>query len=427
MALLWKEFASDPGASSTIPVKFNFASFRNFVVIHSIFRASSPRISESPVYFKERPASDPKCVVIHSSEDQFASFKIFVVIHSVFFERRHRGSANRQLIPANDPKCVVIHYSEDQLASFKNFVVIHSVFSGVITENQRIASPDYIEDDVKVMIDSIVKDRIRTEEKEEKLRRERREYEEKLRREEREYELEKLRIQAEKNANTMNNPENVQAPKDVNKQIDEWLEQGIVRPSSSEYAIPIVLVKKKDGTTRLCVDYRRLNRKLVKDRFPLPLIEDVLDRLQEPKCTQHHHRRTPRNGQVERIHRTLIPVLTKLSIDDPTKWYKFVDRLQRILNSTSNQSTKWSPFELLTGVTMRNRRRPLPEKPINGRDGRRIAGNRETSYDKMRKEIFRRFKQKIKEPTIGNARRHLGIKGRLSGHPENTIRIRFKN
>ncbi|GFS96205.1 hypothetical protein TNCV_1141741 [Trichonephila clavipes] len=42
----------------------------------------------------------------------------------------------------------------------------------------------------------------------------------------------------------------------------------------------IVLVKKKDGTTRLCVDYRRLNRKLVKDRFPLPLIEDVLDRLQ---------------------------------------------------------------------------------------------------------------------------------------------------
>ncbi|GFT19088.1 hypothetical protein TNCV_3213071 [Trichonephila clavipes] len=58
--------------------------------------------------------------------------------------------------------------------------------------------PDYIEDDVKVMIDSIVRDRIRTEEKEEKMRRERREYEEKLRREEREYELEKLRIQAEK-------------------------------------------------------------------------------------------------------------------------------------------------------------------------------------------------------------------------------------
>ncbi|GFY44774.1 transposon Tf2-9 polyprotein [Trichonephila inaurata madagascariensis] len=43
------------------------------------------------------------------------------------------------------------------------------------------------------------------------------------------------------------------------------------------------------------------------------------------------------------------------TIDDPTKWYKFVNRLQRILNSTSNRSTKWSPFELLTGVTMRNK------------------------------------------------------------------------
>ncbi|GFW01556.1 retrovirus-related Pol polyprotein from transposon 17.6 [Trichonephila clavipes] len=85
-----------------------------------------------------------------------------------------------------------------------------------------VKSSDYIEDDVKVMIDSIVKDRIRTEEKEEKLRREQREYEEKLRREEREYELEKLRIQAEKNANTMNNPENVQAPKVIHETVHKF-------------------------------------------------------------------------------------------------------------------------------------------------------------------------------------------------------------
>ncbi|GFW87825.1 hypothetical protein TNCV_1359291 [Trichonephila clavipes] len=79
-----REFASDPECVVNNSSEIQFASFRNFVVIHSIFRASSPRISESPVYFKERPASDPKCVVIHSSEDQFASFKIFAVIHSVF-------------------------------------------------------------------------------------------------------------------------------------------------------------------------------------------------------------------------------------------------------------------------------------------------------------------------------------------------------
>ncbi|GFS49775.1 hypothetical protein TNCV_4344561 [Trichonephila clavipes] len=61
------------------------------------------------------------------------------------------------------------------------------------------------------------------------------------------------------------------------------------------------------------------------------------------------------NRQVERIHRTLIPVLTKLSLDDSTKWYKYVDRLQRILSSTISRSTKWTPFELLVGIKMRNK------------------------------------------------------------------------
>ncbi|GFU30159.1 hypothetical protein TNCV_603851 [Trichonephila clavipes] len=61
------------------------------------------------------------------------------------------------------------------------------------------------------------------------------------------------------------------------------------------------------------------------------------------------------NGQVERIHRTLIPVLTKLSLDDSTKWYKYVVILQRILNSTISRSTKWTPFELLVGIKMRNK------------------------------------------------------------------------
>ncbi|GFU58772.1 retrovirus-related Pol polyprotein from transposon 17.6 [Trichonephila clavipes] len=70
---------------------------------------------------------------------------------------------------------------------------------------------------------------------------------------------------------------------EVNKQIEEWLNEGIIRPSSSEYASPIVMVKKKDGSSRMCSDYRKLNQKLVKDKFPLPIIEDVLDTLQEAK------------------------------------------------------------------------------------------------------------------------------------------------
>jgi len=67
---------------------------------------------------------------------------------------------------------------------------------------------------------------------------------------------------------------------EVNAQIDEWLTEGIIQPSVSDYASPVVLVRKKDGSARLCVDYRLLNKKILKDRYPLPLIEDQLDLLQ---------------------------------------------------------------------------------------------------------------------------------------------------
>lgn len=47
----------------------------------------------------------------------------------------------------------------------------------------------------------------------------------------------------------------------VDRQIQEWLTEGIIRPSCSEYASPVVLVKKKDDTLRLCIDFRELNKK----------------------------------------------------------------------------------------------------------------------------------------------------------------------
>lgn len=67
----------------------------------------------------------------------------------------------------------------------------------------------------------------------------------------------------------------------VNKQIEEWLDQDVIKASKSEFASPIVLAKKKNGSYRLCVDYRRLNKKIIRERFPLPLIEDLLDKLKE--------------------------------------------------------------------------------------------------------------------------------------------------
>ena len=65
--------------------------------------------------------------------------------------------------------------------------------------------------------------------------------------------------------------------KEVDTQIDQWLNEGIIQTSVSDYANPIVLVKKKNGETRICVDYRKLNEKVVKTRYPLPIIEDQID------------------------------------------------------------------------------------------------------------------------------------------------------
>ncbi|GFV89508.1 hypothetical protein TNCV_4153231 [Trichonephila clavipes] len=69
----------------------------------------------------------------------------------------------------------------------------------------------------------------------------------------------------------------------VENLIQEWLNANIIKPSCSDYAAPIVLCKKKNGEHRLCVDYRNLNRKMIQDKFPLPLIEEVLDKLENSK------------------------------------------------------------------------------------------------------------------------------------------------
>ena len=67
--------------------------------------------------------------------------------------------------------------------------------------------------------------------------------------------------------------------KELYTQLQELAEKGFIRPSSSPWGAPVLFVKKKDGTMRLCIDYRQLNKVTVRNNYPLPRIDDLFDQL----------------------------------------------------------------------------------------------------------------------------------------------------
>ena len=69
--------------------------------------------------------------------------------------------------------------------------------------------------------------------------------------------------------------------KDLNLQLQELLEKGFIRLSVSPWGVPMLFVKMKDGTIRLCVDYRQLNKMIVKNKYPLPRIDDLFDQFKD--------------------------------------------------------------------------------------------------------------------------------------------------
>nr|GEX82926.1 putative reverse transcriptase domain-containing protein [Tanacetum cinerariifolium] len=68
--------------------------------------------------------------------------------------------------------------------------------------------------------------------------------------------------------------------KELSEQLQELFDKGFIRPSSSPWGAPVLLIKKKDGSFRMCIDYRELNKLTVKNRYPLTRIDDLFDQLQ---------------------------------------------------------------------------------------------------------------------------------------------------
>jgi len=66
---------------------------------------------------------------------------------------------------------------------------------------------------------------------------------------------------------------------EIENAIKELLDMGHIQPNSSPFASSVVLVKNNDGTVRMCIDYRALNKKTIKNRYPIPRIDELLDEL----------------------------------------------------------------------------------------------------------------------------------------------------
>ncbi|GJR71760.1 putative reverse transcriptase domain-containing protein [Tanacetum coccineum] len=117
--------------------------------------------------------------------------------------------------------------------------------------------------------------------------------------------------------------------KELSDQLKELLEKGFICPSSSPWGAPVLFIKKKDGTLRMCIDYRELNKLTVKNRYPLPRIDDLFDQLQGSNV---YSKIDLRSGYHNRIRKKIIP-FQLFGLDTCDFWLESVQFLGHVINN----------------------------------------------------------------------------------------------